>query len=316
MFYRSNKSIKLDEFYLVSDIVILNNKIIAFSQENPFYKIYWDEILINNKPPHIDGNFGGSGAVYLIWDFFTKDVIIKYFDKDFSICLESYPLINVKFGMMTLFKDDYMLTDQWIKYYMSKGIQHFFMYYNGKSTESERKILENYENVYWIDWDLPYHNVSDLQIREGFGKILLMAQPIAMNNCLNLNKDVDWLGFFDLDEFIVNNIKNILCQDNKIYCYLYQSLWADGRELNNKRTDFVKDMKKICVDKKTLKDRTKCFVQPKFIKYMKIHDCDLTKNKRLLKDYFIHFFYFSKNGREVKCKLDFNAISILSELQT
>ena len=92
-----------------------------------------------------------------------------------------------------------MYLDEWIKYHLIVGFEHFYLY-NNFSSDNYQKILKPYIEkgfVTLINWDK------------------VAGQMSAYNNCLErFHDESDWILFADADEFIVpikyDNIKDWL----------------------------------------------------------------------------------------------------------
>lgn len=98
-------------------------------------------------------------------------------------------------AICAIFKNEARYLQEWIEYHRLIGIEHFYLY-NNCSTDNYQDILQPYIKsgiVTLTDWPHP------------------KAQMPVYNHCLKIHqKDVSWLGFIDLDEFIVlNHYKNI-----------------------------------------------------------------------------------------------------------
>ena len=87
---------------------------------------------------------------------------------------------------------------EWIEYHRIVGVEHFYLY-NNNSTDEYKRVLESYIEkgiVTLTDWDVPHGQVP------------------AYKDCVKrFSKETRWIGFIDLDEFVVP-------KKNKIYEYL------------------------------------------------------------------------------------------------
>ena len=70
---------------------------------------------------------------------------------------EYKPSQNYFLTLTTLFKDDYELFPIFYNYYKDQGVEHFFMYYNGKLNDTIRNVF-NKNDVTLIEWDFRYWN--------------------------------------------------------------------------------------------------------------------------------------------------------------
>lgn len=91
-------------------------------------------------------------------------------------------------SICAIFKDEARVLKEWIEYHKIVGVDHFYMY-NNESSDGYYEILKPYideEIVTLIDWP---------------GQKMQMP---AYENCIeHYSKETDWMGFIDLDEFIV-----------------------------------------------------------------------------------------------------------------
>jgi hypothetical protein len=137
------KKIKIDNRVLFSNITLYKKKIILTSiyyKENPwiinnlFFTIKNNQII--NKTIYEHNHFESSVSIilYLEKEEEKLDLTIDYNHNNksyfFDISLtQSFNNINNLFlSAMTLFKDDYKLLHQYIKYYDNLGIKFFFLY--------------------------------------------------------------------------------------------------------------------------------------------------------------------------------------------
>lgn len=91
-------------------------------------------------------------------------------------------------SIAAIFKNEAQYLKEWIEYHLIIGVEHFFLY-NNSSEDDYKDVLEKYINdgiVTLIDW--PYKQ----------------AQIQAYEDCIkNYSMDTKWIGFVDVDEFIV-----------------------------------------------------------------------------------------------------------------
>jgi hypothetical protein len=108
----------------------------------------------------------------------------------------------MKLGVCTRSKDDIIIKD-WVNYYLKLGFDKIIIYDN-MSNPPIKEILPYSDRVEIIIDNVPHSN-----------------QPIIYQECLNNNKDLDWLLLCDADEFIYcgeNNIKTFLLQFSEDTC--------------------------------------------------------------------------------------------------
>lgn len=235
-------------------------------------------------------------------------------------------LPNKKYNLSftTLFKDDYYLLKPWIEYYLLLGVDHFFLYYNKKIDDKITKILEYYLNsdkVTLIEWDF-VHKLPEIQnldksiqlVKESYKNNYHHSQPMSMAHCLNyFGKKTNWLGYFDLDEYLVGSnfirINDILnkYEYKKTASIKFYCMWADLIDC-----DFKQESIKLGIDiflkHNTIRKlesegtfyRTKCIINPNNVKICGVHRVkEYTENKaeeNLISDeiaYFLHYYKFS-----------------------
>ena len=109
-----------------------------------------------------------------------------------------------KICICAIFKDEAKYLDEWIRYHLVIGIDHFYLY-NNNSDDEYLKVLKPYiekKIVDLIDWPHKHSQMS------------------AYEDCYKKNNNhTNWLAFIDLDEFIcpiaTDDIKPWLEQHNK-----------------------------------------------------------------------------------------------------
>ena len=93
-------------------------------------------------------------------------------------------------SLCAIFRNEGAYLREWLEFHRLIGVEHFYLY-NNFSDDNFHKILQPYITaglVTLIDW--PHKN----------------GQSSAYNHCLQHYKDeTSWLGFIDLDEFVVPN---------------------------------------------------------------------------------------------------------------
>lgn len=107
-------------------------------------------------------------------------------------------------SVCAIFKDEAPYLQEWIEFCRTIGVDHFYLY-NNNSVDDFMNILQPYikdEIVTLIDWP---QNQQQMQ---------------AYLNCIErFSGETNWIGFIDIDEFIVpihdNNIKNYLYKFSK-----------------------------------------------------------------------------------------------------
>ena len=133
-----------------------------------------------------------------------------------------------KVSICAIFKNEANYLKEWIEFNHIIGIEHFYLY-NNNSEDDYISVLQPYIDsglVTLIQWEKNY------------------AQMECYNNCIERFKnDTQWIGFIDIDEFIVpkstHNIYDFLksfekkCGSVKIYWKMYGTSGLMDRDLNS-----------------------------------------------------------------------------------
>ena len=151
-----------------------------------------------------------------------------------------------------IFKNEAPYLKEWIEYHKLVGVEHFYLY-NNMSQDDYIDILDYYVKlgiVSIIDW--PY----------------VQAQISAYKDCIEkYRSESQWIGFIDIDEFIVpikyNNIFDFLKQKNQygsvlLHWKIFGSNGLKDRDINGLVTeDFI-----ACWSK--LSDVGRCFYNTRY----------------------------------------------------
>ena len=157
------------------------------------------------------------------------EVRVNYNDKlDKNFIVENSKIEKKHYlSLTTCFKYDYKLFDLWYEYYKKQGVDHFYMYYNGKLTQEIVDIFDK-NDVTLIEWDFNYWVYT--KIRRHFAQIGQIQHSLYKYGKINS----EYMIYCDLDEYFhINNstIKETI--KNKIVDHLYfLNIWCktlDGR---------------------------------------------------------------------------------------
>ena len=243
------KKVMIKNRVLFSNITLYKKKIILTSL---FYKEdSWNVNNINfniknnqviNKTIYENNHFESSLSIILDLEKEQEALELsidythnktKYF---FNISLkQSFKDINHIFlGAMTLFKDDYKLLKQYIKYYENLGISFFYFYYNGQfnnelleeikaSINSIKNELQTDIIVYMVQWDYQYWWNPDDKLNKHHH-----AQTMALNDSLNIMKNFcKYVLYNDLDEFFIlkkyNNFIDMINYNNNVDVFTFKN---------------------------------------------------------------------------------------------
>ena len=134
--------------------------------------------------------------VHKNWKFYVKRVLnlITLIGYKFYILLASFKhkknTVDKKYNISicAIFRNEAKFLKEWIEFHKIIGVEHFYLY-NNFSDDNYQEVLKPYilaNEVELIEWP----------VKQG--------QMKAYQDCLNRFKDeTKWIGFIDLDEFIV-----------------------------------------------------------------------------------------------------------------
>jgi len=198
-----------------------------------------------------------------------------------------------KLALTTLFKNDYYLFPLFYQYYKTQGVDHFYMYYNGKLTDTIHSLFD-YEDVTLIEWDFQYWNESC--------KYGAHAQIGQINHALyRFGKDLsDYMVYCDLDEYMHIPNKTIIeyINDNKhIDMFSFNNYWCNT--LDNKIPKTFPN--KIYYEKDKCIIRNKNIYKISSIRSVYVHTCTHFISENPVKDInnmLLHFYNWSKKDRD------------------
>lgn len=175
--------------------------------------------------------------------YFARFLFVKAENAFYRVC---YRLAEKKteekkyrVAVCAIFKNEGPYLKEWIEYHLVVGVDHFYMY-NNNSTDDYLKILQPYIDagkVTLIDW--PYQQ----------------GQMKAYRDCIeNRRCEANWIGFIDLDEFVVpnhdNNIYDFLkCFNNRPAVKLYWQLFGTSGKVDRDRSGLVIEDFTVCWNK-------------------------------------------------------------------
>ena len=142
---------------------------------------------------------------YLIFDA-PKQVSVKYLIKRilarlghlgyhclYSLTAPDYVAKKYTVSICAIFRDEGQYLQEWLEYHLLVGVEHFYLY-NNFSEDNYQEVLAPYieqDIVTLIDWPVP------------------QGQMKAYADCVErFSSKTNWIGFIDLDEFIVPNHEN------------------------------------------------------------------------------------------------------------
>lgn len=205
-----------------------------------------------------------SESRYLIYDhninynlkYRMTDVAVRLLEKVYKARLNrSHPQSSKKkyeVSICAIFKNEAKYLREWVIFHQIIGIDHFYLYNNNSDDEYE-KVLKPFVDQGIVDLiQFPYDH----------------AQMKAYQDCIkNYKNESSWIGFIDLDEFIVpikfDNIKDFLKQfDNRPSVLLYWQLFGSSGLLDRDSDTLVTESFKCCWPKHDIIG--KCFYNTKY----------------------------------------------------
>ena len=158
-----------------------------------------------------------------------------------------------KVAIAGIFKNEAVYLKEWIEFHKLVGVEHFYLY-NNNSDDNYLEVIEPYINegiITLVQW--PYNQ----------------QQMEAYMHCIkNFSEEVTWIGFIDLDEFVIpvktNNLYDLLkdYEDKYGSVLVYWKMFGAGRYID-------RDLKGLVVEDFYLAapkhhDIGKCFYNTNF----------------------------------------------------
>lgn len=322
-------TIKFDEIYI--KLLELDEDIdneITFTNYN-VHRITASSVICILKNDKLKEHFKKNNSI---------EISINYLNKSKDYFLHKNKNKNqYNLTMQTHFKHDYDVCNEWMKYYKNIGVDHFYLFYNGQIDKDGDvyKYFNNLENKSWftlIEWDYKFwlndigweikHLQKPLNKKYKYNMKhyenvdlkdnIHHAQSLAINTSIYKYKNnTNWIGYFDLDEFILcNNLINLLSnfKVSETAVVYFANSWANIDNINRLNFTIDKLKNKIIRDNNTLSSnycnswKNKNIVNPKNIYNYQIHHVkNIKPNTKIVNSwhYFLHFFKFSPKNRIV-----------------
>lgn len=195
-----------------------------------------------------------DNALEVNWKYIIKKIaypILMIFNKFIMNLYHPVTLDNKKYqvAICAIFKNEAPYLREWIEFHRLVGIEHFYLY-NNCSEDFYQEVLQPYIDegvVTFIEW--PYQQ----------------AQMQAYQNCIErFRRDVQWLGFIDLDEFVIPKDKDTVGEvlapftKNRSAVLLYWRLYGTSGKIDRPRRGLVTEDFTVCWPK--FSEVGKCFL--------------------------------------------------------
>jgi len=179
---------------------------------------FTEKFVKNNAEPILiftyEYNDTNDAYVYIKYKQINRVFLAKYVsaEKKGFLCIT------------TLFKNDYKYFKTYYNYYMKQGVDHFFMYYNGKITPQIKEKL-NYPNVTLIEWDYRYWQCEKKYRWKHHAQPGQLASALYKYGKYNF----DYMIFNDMDEYLhIENdtLKSYIQKNLNISVFGFSNIWS------------------------------------------------------------------------------------------
>ena len=205
---------------------------------------------------------------------------------------------KIKFSLMAIFKNEEQYLEEWLKYHISQGIEHFYLYCNDPNIEKYDYLYKYEKYITLIEWT-DKKNIS----------ITKTIQKEAYKNCIQtFYNDYDYIMMLDIDEFLVNKNGIVIDYLNSLDKNKTKALkiprfnfGSNGhvKKPEGNVMDNYKTCENICSSYKTIANIN--FVVKK-LDFFGVHDFNLNKkNGKIYNNYFV--YDFSKK-EPIKCNIN------------
>ena len=160
------------------------------------------------------------------------------------------PPRDVTVAMSTLFLNDYWVLALWLDHYRRLGVEWFFLYFNGPRHELESALSRlgefDVSDCTFIEWRFSKfqqhkfvfengrirsaHNARHKRPNMHHGQ---RAELLHAARVFAENWKISWLGYFDLDEFLMlhgwNDLTDCLAANGDRDVLIFENRWAEDR---------------------------------------------------------------------------------------
>ena len=199
-----------------------------------------------------------------------------------------------KVSICAIFRDEAIYFREWIEFHKIVGVDHFYLY-NNFSEDNYLDVLKPYienNSVTLIDWPKEHAQIS------------------AYEDCIEkYAEDTEWLGFIDLDEFVVpNSTKNIYdflkTFKNRPAVLIYWQLFGSSGKMNRNIKHLVTE--DFCLCWKKYYGMGKCFYNTKY---------GYTSKKNQLLHHYFWATQKKNGGKLIPCVNEFDKVVVNSMYQ-
>lgn len=244
--------------------------------------------------------------------FSIKDYIKDLLrEKKYKVLLKKYRPENIidkkyRVSICAIFKNEAAYLREWIEFHKIVGVEHFYLY-NNFSTDNYLDILKPYiddDTVSLLDWNFEHQQMQCYK-----------------DAIKRFSSETNWLGFIDIDEFVVpNSTDNIFDYLKDFYHYpavlIYWKLFGASGNLHRDKKSLVINDFTVSADKYS--DIGKCFYNTAY-DYYDCKDNDLGmhhkfwasfKNKKLSPINEFGFPSFNEHWNPVKKNINYKNFPI------
>lgn len=171
-----------------------------------------------------------------LFDLFGSILYIFYMDR---IHMERKKGSKYKVCICGIFKNEGNYLKEWVEYHKIVGVEHFFLY-NNNSSDDFITVLQPYIDdgvVTLIEWVKEHDQMG------------------AYRHCIsNYRTDSDWIGFIDIDEFVVPIEENTIIEilryfENRPAVLVYWKFFGFGGLMDRPKDTLVTESFVVCGEK-------------------------------------------------------------------
>jgi len=266
------------------------------------HRVYESSVVGMLDDPRIAEHLAANGAL---------EVTIQYRDIWKAFVLRKETLRPCALSMFTLFRRDAYLLESWIDYYRLKGVEQFYLYYNGPLREI-RKWMERFQGqpVSFIEWSYR-HRIRNYDrtklVAPDLAKNHHHAQVTAIQDCIHRYGPLtEWLAMFDLDEYVLcDDLRGFTARfdPGTTHSIWFSGVWAEADGVDKHRLtwpDLRQSTIRVSPVSYRYPRRGKNIVNPRNILNCGIHDVtNPAPGTRVVhaERSFLHFYMFSARDR-------------------